>query len=58
MGSGPGEVWSGPDETAEIRLRRQPLDILDLSTGLWRPDLTASRRELPLRDRKAARKSG
>jgi len=23
MGSGPGEVWSGPDETVEIRRRRQ-----------------------------------
>ena len=28
MGSGPGEVWSGPDETVEIRRRRQPLQLV------------------------------
>ena len=27
MGSGPGEVWSGPDETVEIRRRHQPLQF-------------------------------
>jgi hypothetical protein len=28
MGSGPGEVRSGPDETVEIRRRHQPLQLV------------------------------